>query len=39
MQDYGSITQAISIHVPREGDDLAALMGGKENEYFNPRPP
>ena len=33
------ITGIISIHVPREGDDVAAGDGDPDVLYFNPRPP
>ena len=29
----------ISIHVPREGDDVNPLTWKKLESYFNPRPP
>ena len=32
-------TQQISIHVPREGDDVLMIISGISLAYFNPRPP
>ena len=29
----------ISIHVPREGDDLGSVGNFADGIYFNPRPP
>ena len=36
---YKHAPKVISIHVPREGDDVSGLAAKVPPPYFNPRPP
>ena len=39
MHVYLDTITSISIHVPREGDDVLALPPPGQQQDFNPRPP